>query len=174
MLKYLRQLKRNEENGATMIEAAMVLPFVLFFLFVAIDLFLFAYQAVAVQFVVTNLMREVATSESISLRNVLAETEQSSDELFLKFGPPAQGEYSRVCLCPLTEAATPRRCLDSSMMCRKVGGPVPGRQVSVGPGESFFLAISYPVPQLFSVFLPGKKFRVEAVSIGRVEPRGVA
>ena len=63
MHKHIANERFSNEQGATMIEASLVLPFVLFFIFVSIDLFIFAYQAVAVQFVATQVMREISTSE---------------------------------------------------------------------------------------------------------------
>lgn len=166
-----------------MLEAAMVLPFVLFFLFVSIDLFIFAFQAVAAQFVAGNLMRTVSTSSllrtenGVSVTRTYDEARARSRNFFLKLEQPD----AQFCLCPIREASDtgpeildPSQCLNANhggTYCRSMSrSPA---DLVIQPGENFILILDYAVPQLFSKLFK-QVYRVQAVSMGRVEPMGVS
>jgi len=171
--KHIANERFSNEQGATMIEASLVLPFVLFFIFVSIDLFIFAYQAVAVQFVATQVMREISTSERVTTGNAYIEVIDAAEAFLLDFKQPG----ARVCLCPIEDTGTipgisnAGQCLNSQDRCREF--PLSGTpQNSLPAGTSFMMAIRYPVPQLFALLMK-QNFRVEAISIGRAEPEAI-
>ena len=138
----------RNERGATLVEHAIVLPIFMVLLIVVLDFLRISYNALTVQFVVANVIRQVSIGEmgNDSIQSAITRSAK-------KFGVPISTE--QIALCPV-----------SQYPCSAV----------VKPEANELVILQVQVPTNGLVFgnglgqLSGGSFRLEGTALIRMEP----